>query len=426
MNNEANPNSSRQASSKDRIGAVSDQATAYDHASTIVIACLFVTAGASMFMVEPLLVSALMDVRGFTGVGVGTIIAAELAGSTLAAIVAMAWIKRWSWRPVAFGASLLAVTGNLACLQVPSLESMAALRFATAFLGTGPLYVLGLTLISRSSHPARYFALGIVAQVVYAGTAMLVLPQLGPDLRLAGPLVTIAGICAPGLLLAHRLPGLTVTMHPESGNVGETGEDGERGAGESTNSDDRDTAAPVWPALSALGLHAFWYLGLGALWAFVEVLGADSGLSAQGTGSALAASTLAGVIGALAASVLGERWGTASLFIIAGLAQSVSTLLFAAPLSYPLYLGAALAFQFAWNFGLPYLLAFIAHADKSNTLAVLIPAAQGAGVALGPLLGGVLYDQWGGSSLALATAVIIFVATIAFAGLSRVVARRLG
>lgn len=426
MNNEANPHSNPQASSRNRSGADSDQATAYDHALTVLIACLFVTAGASMFMVEPLLVSALMTVRGFTGIGVGTIIAAELAGSTLAAIVAMAWIKRWSWRPVAFGASLVAVTGNLACLQMPGLEGMAALRFATAFLGTGPLYVLGLTLISRSSQPARYFALGIVAQVVYAGTAMLALPQLAPDFGLTGPLVTIAGICAPGLLLAHRLPGLTVTMHPESGEVGETGEDGESGAVESTFSDDRDAAAPVWPALSALGLHAFWYLGLGALWAFVEVLGADSGLSAQGTGSALAASTLAGVIGALAASALGERWGTASLFIIAGLAQSVSTLLFAAPLSYPLYLGAALAFQFAWNFGLPYLLAFIAHADKSNTLAVLIPAAQGAGVALGPLLGGVIYDKWGSSSLALATAAIIFVATIAFAGLSRAVATRLG
>jgi hypothetical protein len=43
-----------------------------------------------------------------------------------------------------------------------------------------------------------------------------------------------------------------------------------------------------------------------------------------------------------------------------------------------------------WNFALPYLLGSIALFDKTGRLMVLIPAAQSAGFALGPIISGLL------------------------------------
>ena len=45
-------------------------------------------------------------------------------------------------------------------------------------------------------------------------------------------------------------------------------------------------------------------------------------------------------------------------------------------------------FSVFWNFALPYLLGSVASFDKTGRLMVLIPAAQSAGFAVGPILSG--------------------------------------
>ena len=102
-------------------------------------------------------------------------------------------------------------------------------------------------------------------------------------------------------------------------------------------------------------------------------------------------SSLAGIVGALRASVLSTKWGRlvpASLgfvLMVASLILLTDTIFFVAVTPVVFLLTASL-FKFTWTFTLPYLLSSISDNDATGRSVVVVNFGIGCGLAAGPAI----------------------------------------
>lgn len=324
--------------------------------------------GASMFQVLPLFLGAAADHLGFTTSEIGLLGGFELAGATLGSVAAVFWIRHLDWRKASVFALLAVAAGNLGSTLADGFFSLSIVRFVTGCLGAGSVYALTLAVIRDMQHPERVFGLAIAAQVGLTVVAMLVLPTWIARFGISGVLYPLAAMTVLVVPAVRKLPRQAKTPKLDST------------AGFSSR-------APVFVALAA---QVVWYLGVGAIWAFVERMGIASGFSLAMVGKALAISTAIGMLGALSAALVGARWGRLPMYAAAILLQIAAVFVLPDVSSWLVFTAAVAMFQFAWNYALPYMLGAIAANDASGRYTVLIIAAQGTGVAVGPIAAGVL------------------------------------
>jgi len=115
------------------------------------------------------------------------------------------------------------------------------------------------------------------------------------------------------------------------------------------------------PAIVGLGVQVLWYLGIGAVWAFVERIGSASGLDGPSIGSALAISMGVGIVGALLASIVGNRWGQLRVYSLALVGQAAGIYMLTTELTWLSFTVALIIFNLFWNLGGPFLLGAIAY-----------------------------------------------------------------
>jgi hypothetical protein len=142
------------------------------------------------------------------------------------------------------------------------------------------------------------------------------------------------------------------------------------------------------PALFALAVMLIWCSGLGAVWAFVKLIGTAGGLEAPAVGQALGLTTALGTLGALAASVLSDRIGRLIPVSIALLVQVAMVSLLRGEMSWLQFVATAATFQIFWNMTGPYLMGTVAMSDATGKVSLLIPTAQIGGFFLGPVIVG--------------------------------------
>ena len=138
----------------------------------------------------------------------------------------------------------------------------------------------------------------------------------------------------------------------------------------------------------ALGVMLVWCTGLGAIWAFIKLIGGAAGLASDEVGLALGISTGVATVGALTASVLADRVGRIIPVTVALLVQVAMVALLQGEMSFVRFLVTAAVFQSFWNLTGPYVMGTIATADVTGKVSLLIPTAQIGGFFLGPLVAG--------------------------------------
>lgn len=363
---------------------------------SLVAALVLCTVGVTMFMIVPVFLGALVQHRSFSNSQVGILASIELAGASFAAVGAALWLPRVSWRWVSAAALLVAAVGAWLSAVITDFTGLVLLRFLTAFFGLGVVYALGMALVSRTDKPERNFGLVTVSQVLYSALALFTIPKWLEQWGMIGIAAPMTALALAGLLVVRWLP--------------EGGGQGEPTPSRNGTGDAGPKASRSWPAMAGLGILALWYVGVGALWAFVELIGTSAGLEARAVGDALAIATLASLAGALLATWLGDRLGRKWPFAIAVALQVAMMPLFIQPSGWGIYLTAAIAFSATWNFAGPYLLGFIATSDETGRMSAIIPAAQGLGVGLGPIIGGVLADSRGLPAVVYLAAAVCLVA----------------
>jgi MFS family permease len=133
-------------------------------------------------------------------------------------------------------------------------------------------------------------------------------------------------------------------------------------------------------------------MGYSGIYAFVERIGVDSGLSGQQIGLVLSLTIITGMIGALGAASLGDRYGKIKPHIAGAVGAVITILLLNSQTNLASYSLAIIFLTLSLNFWLAYMLGAVAAIDTSGRFAVLTTAALGVGATIGPAIAGGLIN----------------------------------
>jgi predicted MFS family arabinose efflux permease len=331
----------------------------------LITAILLGCVGVFAIMAGPILTEQLVAVLGMSPGDAGTVFSAEALGTALGPVLATLWMGRLGYRPVAIGALLVVIIGNVLSSTQTGVAPLAIMRFVVGLLGQGTAFALAIAIVSSTAQKDRNFAFLIAAQVVLGVLFFLVLP-LPKDAGVGGVLLPLAGLAGLALLTSGGIRD----PQPFAGHGGAAA------GGSSTT------------AWVALGVMLIWCTGLGAIWAFIKLIGGAAGLESGQVGLALGISTGTATLGALAASVLADRIGRIIPVSVALLVQVGMISLLQGEMSFVQFLVTAAIFQTFWNLTGPYVMGTIATADVTGKVSLLIPTAQIGGFFLGPVIAG--------------------------------------
>ena len=336
-----------------------------DKTSRIVVAIMLSAVGMAMLMTGPIFLAATQAALGLSQQQQAVLPLVELAGATLASLTAVVWSQRVDWRLAARVAIVVVIAGNVLTAQLSGFASLAVVRFVVGLLGEGVAFTLGVAMLSTTSNPDRNFGFNIAVQVALGMAAFRFLTPLVEPFGIGGVMYPVAAISFVVLLFTGWVSG------------GATGDASDQ-AGATSDHPDNSLA------LIAVGVMVIWCVGLSAVYFYMPQIGVAGGLELVDAGKALSISTGLAIIGALAAAAIGDKWGRLVPVTSALVVQAVAIWLLQGDLSFVRFAAVASVFQIFWNMTGPFLMGTIAISDRTGKVAVLIPAAQLAGFALGP------------------------------------------
>lgn len=325
-----------------------------------------------VLLAAPALVAIFISTLGLTPQHSGYLISSEMAGMGLATLPALFWVKTINWQRIALIALIVAALGQLVTVAVDSFGWLLAVRFITG-LATGTLMSVCLVSINLSVNPDRIFGLWVVGQLSFGSLVIAVLPSVVDSFGVAGFYVPLAAIFLLLIFLVNHLPTHTPSTL-EKYNVEHSSE----------------STTFIHVCMGVVGVFVF-YSGLSGAWTYIERVGNGAGLDISVINNALVVSSLAGIVGALSASVLSTKWGRlvpASLgfvLMVASLILLTDTIFFVAVTPVVFLLTASL-FKFTWTFTLPYLLSSISDNDATGRSVVVVNFGIGCGLAAGPAI----------------------------------------
>ncbi|MFM0644044.1 MFS transporter [Paraburkholderia bryophila] len=384
--------------------------------STLLSLVVFAAITPLLLLVAPAVAAQLGGQLGLSASQIGTYFFVELGAFSCATLPSLLWLGRVDARRVAAVATAVFCIGNVAtAVLMPGFVALLVLRALTA-LGGGTLMVLCMTSAATSGNRDRVYGLWVVGQLVAGALGLFLLPHLFDAFGLRA----LYGVLAVLALLASPLTrGFDAALGGANRAGGAGGASGGSGADVKQSQNEGSGARGTWQLATLVigGVLAF-YVAIGGVWTFASKAASLAGLDAGHTGELLAIASVMGIIGAACASLIGNRLARAAM-MLTGYAILVAALLGLS--THPGatgYAAAIFAFKFAWTFVLPFILAAAAKTDTSGRLIATLNFVIGAGLAVGPLIAGVLLDAGAGlSSLFLGAAAI---STLSFVCLLRV------
>lgn len=353
--------------------------------STLLSLVVFAAITPLLLLVAPAVAAQLGGQLGLSASQIGTYFFVELGAFSCATLPSLLWLGRADARRVAAIATAVFCVGNLAtAVLMPGFVALLVLRALTA-LGGGTLMVLCMTSAATSGNRDRVYGLWVVGQLVAGALGLVVLPHLFDAFGLRALYVTLA-------VLALIASPLTRGFDPALGGAG-----GKPAQPAMSGIDGTRSGSSRWLlATLVIGGVLTFYVAIGGVWTFASKAASLAGLDAGHTGELLAIASVMGIVGAGCASFIGNRIARAAM-LLTGYAILVAALLglSAHPASTG-YAAAIFAFKFAWTFVLPFILAAAAKTDTTGRLIATLNFVIGAGLAVGPLIAGLLLDAGAG------------------------------
>ncbi|WP_435610110.1 MFS transporter [Pseudomonas knackmussii] len=327
---------------------------------------LFAAITPAVLLTAPAIASQLVVQLQLEPARIGDLFAVELGAMSLATLPSLYWLKRVDWRLAGLLAALGFILANLASAKAVDYHTLLGLRGLSAFCG-GSLMILCLSCAAGMPNPSRAYGIWVLGQLVLGAIGLASLPRLYQAYGLGAGYLALAALMLLALPLVRAFPA---------------------GASAVASGGSQQPAPARWRVLTAiLGLFGF-YVALSAVWTFVGAIGARAGLSATLGGEVLAVATLAGIAGAGCASLIGERWRRERQLVAGFALMALAILLLLGDPPLARFALAALLFKFTWTYALPFILASLAELDASGRLMSLSNLVIGAGLALGPAIGG--------------------------------------
>ncbi|MBY6188967.1 MFS transporter [Microbulbifer agarilyticus] len=344
------------------------------HSLQNLVSLLFVAMmGASILTLLPLWVGALTDRGHFSGQEIGWLASADVIGIFLSSTSAIFWVRKLSWRPVVLAGLGLFVAGNLASLSVDNFTTLMMIRII-AGIGCGSAYAIALAGLGDRKNPQMAFGLMVTAQVVFGTIGFFVLPRLMGEAEINPFFHYLNGWLLATLLLCFlSFPKSQKSPSHESGNVFTTLLSGK--------------------ALLVFATTVVYYCGVSSVWAYLERIGINLGLSSADVGDLLGIGFAISGLGSLATPWLSKLVGRALTLLIAFTIQILTMAVLTGEYSggaYALYASTSIVFQFFWSFSLPLLMDQFNRVDGTGRFIVLCASAFKVGEIAGPPLAAAL------------------------------------
>jgi predicted MFS family arabinose efflux permease len=339
---------------------------------TITAAIAVVVAGTLSLGLAPFIVGALVR-NELTDAQAGLCFSAEMVGFIVSSFLVVSVLVKTSKRSIALAALIGVMVGNWLCLAASSFQGYACARFLAGLgggLSTGSIGVL-----ATGGRAERSFAVCNAASISVAAACGLAVPSLAEHVSKFAIFQLIGGLAMCALLTVQWMPSESiVAAAPAPRNRPKTHR---------------------WVAVSLGGLMSFFYFApIAALWAYATELGTLHGADASSAATTVSGGLLiAGLGGCLAASfpfLCDKRYQVVAM-ASAGGAVLVELLVSVRGLS--IYIGAIPAFVFLWFVAYPLMMAILSEIDPTGRLAMSGAIIQTAAFAVGPLLGGMLFDR---------------------------------
>ena len=295
----------------------------------------------------------------------------DLMGYVVGTLIAVALVRKYSWRHLITVALLLAIIFNGAGHFANSFVTIAAARFLVE-IGSGMTLALGMAAFGDSRKPDRSYAIALAILMTISWGVLMILPQYLEALGPSGVYFVHMGFAVLTLPF--------VLWFPKSG------------AADLNVDVPQEKTPPV--LLIAMAAILFYMIAEGGLWAQAAVLGEDIGLGNQEAGDILGWSLVVSAIGATIAAVLSTTFGR-FLPKILGLFIFGSGLLFLLSDSKEAFIAGMFITQGLFGFLPPYLMLTCCDYDPTNRYAAFIPAIQIFGYAAGPGIMSLFIPQFG-------------------------------
>jgi len=300
-------------------------------------------------------------------IGIGSILSAFLLGSGAIRLKATAFLVLTA----AFNYATAATDGPTAVIVTRGLAGLAE----------GGLVAFAVELIARSRHPGRIGGYFVTLQTLaQAGIALVMALWVVSRWGSAGGFEALALVSLASLAGVFLLPASYGPL-PKPADQASSG---------------------LWrpaPLTALLAIFSF-YMFLGALWAFLEPLGGEAGITADIVGLMVSVSLVAQILGATISTAIEARLSFRPVLAVASLLSVAIALAISLHPPAVIFWCLAMAIGFIWLFVVPFQIRIAVDADASRGAALVVPAAQLFGAALGPAGASAFVDS--GSSVGVA------------------------
>jgi hypothetical protein len=335
---------------------------------TITAMSAYAMAGNTPLVVQPMIVGALVYLRGFTERQAGIVAAVELTGLSLGILCLIGAVGRVRRSSFALLAVSAIVAANVATCFVTQFQWLLPLRFLSG-VGAASAFCISSSLASSSAKPENSFAIMNAICIAYSGVLTLLSSSILQRFGLPGIMLTLSFITLLALLVIPWIPPQVISARPAG----------------ATGAAVRVPLAIPLPVFALLAMMLLLYTGHGAIWAFQERIGVAAGLTEQAVGKSLGMSMLLwGVGGSLLARLLSLSLGRIVPQVISLGASFIAVLLLVfgtTPLAFATSSGLI---ALSWFYGLPYQMGLLAAHDPKGRAALAGTMMSTAGMAAGP------------------------------------------
>jgi len=332
----------------------------------------------------------------------GLIASTQFFAQGLVATIFAFKVDKIDFRGCAILACLLILSGSLLSAFASSWELLLVSRFV-AGVGEGAVLSIASAAAAQRSNPHRTFSVMTVTMLLVAVFIYSAVPALTARFGPVSVFHVLSALAVLAIPLTFMMPSGAVSPR-ESVSIADT-------AGVAR-------IVRIRPLLILAGIGLFTISG-NILWPYAERIGVSVGLSLAAIGLVFITQMAVGLFGPVLAPAFLKRWGYQLPMFVGIIVLSLGVLALAlSTTSLQYYLGAVSS-TVAYMFLLPFFQALTAHQDPSGRLAVGTVPAVTAGYALAPVCGGLIllsggdYAAMGWASVAVATASLLSVASVA-------------
>ena len=362
---------------------------------------LLTLSGSAILFLVPLYLGAMMESLALTPAQAGVLSGGEYYAIATTSLLGPFWIRRFNWRYLALFGVAMASIGHIGTMSFDNFELIVASRIFAGLFGEGVLYSISFSVLGETRSPDRSFGIAMAVSIVTTSIIIYFSPQLFALLDRNGLVMVLLALAIAMSAVIPWLP--TGSTKAIVGNVS-------RALSESGISRFSSQFIPI----SGLVALALWFIGPGGFWAFAERMANLQGVSPDRIALGFSLANSIGVIGPLAATALGSRFGRSLPASVATIAMVMIVWLYSGEFSSMEFTVYVILYSAIWSFGSVYFFAFIAAVDWNGKLNVLVPGFQTIGLGGGPLIMGYLVSGADYSAVSWSHALFSIVALIIF------------